>query len=76
MEFDEMADTLLIDESERIDSKPLHHSEASRDTSIGHSPHEHMSSFRMQVLKVPEVVVGALALGHIPIWLWLDSMDY
>ena len=74
VEFHKMADSILVNESKCVDTKTLHHSVAPWYTTIRHSPHEHMRGFGMQVLEVPEIVMGALSLGNFSIWLRLDGM--
>jgi len=69
-----MANPVLVYQSISVDTKALHHTKASWYTSIGHGPHEHMRSFGVQILEVPEIIMGALTLGNISIWLRFDSV--
>jgi hypothetical protein len=76
VEFDKVADAVLVDQSKGVDTKTLHHSIASWYTSIGHSPHKHVRRLGVQVLEVPEVVMSALTLRNFSIWLWFDGMNW
>lgn len=69
-----MTDAVLVDQSKRVNTKPLHHAEASWYTTVRHSPHEHVRSFGVQVLEIPKIVMCALSLRNFPVWLRFDRM--
>jgi hypothetical protein len=46
-----------------MNSKAFHHSEASRNSSVTHQPHDHMHTFRHQRDKVPKVSCAEAACG-------------
>lgn len=58
VKLDEKSLSLRIVECEGVHPKPLHHAVRSRNGSVRLMPHEHVSCLCMQVLKIPEVVVG------------------
>lgn len=74
VELDKVAFSFFIDESKSIHTESLHHPEGSGNGAVRHGPHEHVRGFRVQVRKVPEVVVGCLRLRDLVVWLRLDSM--
>ena len=57
MEFDKHAPPFCVEECERIDSKALHHSVASRNPSVGHDPTQHVGDLALKPGEIPEVVV-------------------
>lgn len=75
VELDKASDTFLINQGEGVDTETLHHTVGSWDTTIRHSPHEHVSSLGVQELEIPEVIVGCLCLWNLVVWLWLSGVD-
>ena len=71
MKLDEMAHSLRVCESVCVDAKSLHHAVRSGNPTVTHGPHEHVRSFAMEELKVPEIVVCGLRLGYLIIRLRL-----
>ena len=57
MEFHEMTFSFVILQGIRIHTEPLDHSKRSWDATIRLCPHEHMCSFRMEELEIPEIIV-------------------
>jgi hypothetical protein len=74
-EFYKVALTLVVDQSVGVDTEALHHTVRSRDTSVRHGPHEHVGSLGVQVLEVPEVVVGGLGLRDLIVRLGLARVN-
>lgn len=76
VELDKVSLSLFVDESKSVHTKSLHHSVGSGDGAVRHGPHEHVGGLRVQVHKVPKVVVSCLGLRNLVVWLWLDSMNW
>ena len=76
MEFDKGTFPLCIGQSKRVYSKALHHTVGTRNSSVAHGPHIHVSCLGMHVNEIPKVVMGALCLGYLIMRLWLPSMDH
>ena len=55
--------------------EPVPELSSAGNTPITHRPAEHMGSFRMQILEVPEVVVRRLRLWNFIVWLRLRRRD-
>lgn len=75
VELHERADAFGIGKGKCVDTKTLHHAERTRDGPVTHRPHEHMRSFRMKILKIPEVIMSALGLRHLRVRLRLASVN-
>jgi len=75
VELHERADAFGIGKGESVDTKALHHTERARDSSIAHRPHEHMGRLGMQILEIPEVVMGALGLRDLRVGLGLTGVN-
>ncbi len=58
MEFHEVSLALCVIKSVGIDTEPLHHSIRSGDSTVRHSPHEHVSGFGVKELEIPEIVMS------------------
>jgi hypothetical protein len=67
VKLDKVTDTFCVRQSIRVNTKTLHHAVGSRNTTIAHGPHEHMCGFGVEILEIPEVVVGRLSLGDLSI---------
>jgi hypothetical protein len=75
MELHKRTDAFGIHKSEGVDTEALYYAEQARDSPVTHRPYEYVCSFRMQVLEIPEVVMGALGLRDLIVRLSLASMD-
>lgn len=58
VELDKMALALLVDQAECVDTKSLHHTVRSWDSTVRHGPVEHVRGLRVKKDEVPEVVVS------------------
>lgn len=45
VELDKRSDALSVDKGKGIDTEPLHHAQRPWDTTVAHSPHEHVCGF-------------------------------
>jgi len=73
--LDKVPLTLVVDQSESVNSEALHHAVRARDCSVTHGPHEHVGTFGVEVLEVPEIVMSRLSLGYLIVGLRLCSVD-
>lgn len=74
MELDKTPLALGIDQCVSVDTKALHHTIRARDCAVRLGPHEHVGSFSVQELEVPEVVVSRLSLGDLVVGLRLAGV--
>src|SRR5579862_9714805 len=58
-----------------MDPESFHHSKRTWNSTVGHSPHEHVGRFRHQRCEIPECIVCSLGLGEAAIGLRLRCMD-
>lgn len=75
MIFNEGAFAFLIDESESMNAKPLHHAVRSRNRPIRREPLLHVKSGLVKRHEVPSIVVSCLGLRNLIVRLGLDGMD-
>jgi hypothetical protein len=61
-EFDEVPLSLLVRKCEGVHTETLHHTIRTGNGSVGHGPEEHVCGLGVEILEVPEVVVGTLSL--------------
>jgi hypothetical protein len=63
VKFDEVSlAAAVLGQCVGVDAEPLHHAVRSWNSTVRHGPHEHVRRFRVQELKVPEIVVRGLSL--------------
>ena len=56
MEFDVAAISVSIDQTEGVNTEPLHKPERARYGSIRHDPHHHVHGLRGEADKIPEII--------------------
>src|ERR1700749_3160583 len=75
MELDERRCSVVVHETKRVNSEPLHHPIAARNSPVRHDPHHHVEAFRSQRNEIPERVMGGLCLWELAVRLRLRGMD-
>src|SRR5690554_2044021 len=75
MKLHKSAMSLLIYETEGVNSEPFHHAVTARYSPITHQPHDHVGKFRCIYNKIPKGVMGCRSLGHLIVLFGLDGVD-
>jgi hypothetical protein len=75
MELDKGTLALGVDKSPSVNTETLHHSERSRDCTIGEDPHRHCSRLRAETHPVPGIVVSGLRLRDFVVRFGLEGVD-